>query len=174
MSSYVPEVSNKLYITVNSADEKTTTFLENTSLATNGTSPGFAVSYAYSAGPAPTLKDDSDLKAYQEVAKRSQTISFPSEGGSAAAICHMAPNPNGDEGFMHRTRTLDYIYITKGEAEYTVNGGEKKIMKEGDVVVQRAGWHAWKNVSKTKELKLFAVTVGCEGATENFMEFPSA
>ncbi|KAF7866855.1 hypothetical protein EAF04_005696 [Stromatinia cepivora] len=173
MSSFIPDFSGKLYITTN-PDEKTTTFLDSTSFVTKPAGPGFAVSYAYSAGPTPSFSDDNDLKAHQEVSKREQTISFPSAGGSTAVICHLAPNPNGDEGFMHRTHTLDHVCIIAGEAEYTTNGGEKKVMKRGDVVIQRAGWHAWKNLSKTEELTLFNVGIGAEGATENFMEFPKA
>ncbi|KAJ8060107.1 hypothetical protein OCU04_011717 [Sclerotinia nivalis] len=173
MSSYMPEISAKLYITTNT-DEKTTTLLDSTSFVTRQGSPGLAVSYAYSAGPTPSFTDDTDFKARQEVAKREKIHSFPSAGGSTAMVCNIAPNPNGDEGFMHRTHTLDYVCITGGEAEYAVSGGEKKVMKRGDVVIQRAGWHAWKNLSKTEELTLFAVAIGAEGATEGFMEFPKA
>ena len=43
---------------------------------------------------------------------------------------------------MHRTDTLDYAFVLEGEAEYSVNGGEKRIVKKGDAIISRAGWHA--------------------------------
>ncbi|APA12533.1 hypothetical protein SS1G_03843 [Sclerotinia sclerotiorum 1980 UF-70] len=169
MSAYTPEVSGKLYITTNT-DDKTTTLVDSASFVTKPAGPGIAVSYVYSAGPTPSFTDDTDFKARQELVQQDRMPSFPSAGGSKAGLCTIAPNPNGEEGFMHRTNTLDYIYITSGETEYATTDGEKKILKKGDVVVQRAGWHAWKNTSKTEELILFAVAIGAEGATENFME----
>ncbi|KAF5869569.1 putative cupin domain protein [Botrytis fragariae] len=174
MSSQTPKFDNKCYITTNSPDGKTTTFVDSTSFVTKSTYPGLTLRYAYSATSTPSLTDETDLKAHQEMTKQEKIVSFPSAGGSAAAFLHFDPNPDGTEGFMHRTRTLDYVYVVEGEAEYTVNSGEKKIFKKGDVVIQRAGWHAWKNVSKKEGATLFAVTVGAEGATEGFMELPNA
>ncbi|KAF7905178.1 uncharacterized protein EAF01_005699 [Botrytis porri] len=174
MSSHAPKFDNKCYITTNSPDGKITTFVDSTSFVTKSTHPGLTSMYAYSAASTPSLTDDTDLKAHQEITKQEKIVTFPSAGGSAAAFLHFDPNPNGTEGFMHRTRTLDYVHVAEGEVEYSVNSGEKKIFKKGDVVIQRAGWHAWKNVSKTEGVTLFAVAIGAEGATEGFMEFPSA
>lgn len=50
---------------------------------------------------------------------------------------------------MHRTQSLDYGIVIEGEVEITLDGGEKKIMKRGDVCVQRGTFHAWSN--KTEE-----------------------
>ncbi|CAD6450094.1 70d3ac4d-a280-4080-ad2b-ca4935406789-CDS [Sclerotinia trifoliorum] len=171
MSAYTPEISGKLYITTNT-DDKTTTLLDSASFVTKPAGPDIAVSYAYSAGPTPSFTNDADFKARQEIVQQNQIPSFPSAGYSKAGLCTIAPNPNGDEGLMHRSNTLDYVYITSGETEYATTSGEKKILKKGDVIIQRAGWHAWKNTSKTEELTLFAVSIGAEGATEDFMEIP--
>ncbi|KAF7946506.1 hypothetical protein EAE96_009503 [Botrytis aclada] len=174
MSSYTPKFDNKCYITTNSPDGKITTFVDSTSFVTMSKHPGTTLRYAYSAASTPSLIDDTDLTAHQEITKQEEILFIPSAGGSAAAFFQLDPNPDETEGIMHRTRTLDYAHIAEGEVEYTVNSGEKRIFKKGDVVVQRAGWHAWKNISKTEGATIFVVVIGGEGATEGFMEFPSA
>lgn len=83
-----------------------------------------------------------------------------------------APNPNGEPGFMHRTKTIDYIFIIDGEIELTLDSGEKRVLKQGDAVVQRQTQHAWKNLSKTEPARMAAVTVAIEGAVLNEMIFP--
>jgi len=78
---------------------------------------------------------------------------------------------------MHKSQTLDYIIMIEGEAELTLyagegNEGEKKILKKGDVVVQRACMHSWRNPSKTEPARFAAISLGCEGAVEGGMTFP--
>lgn len=64
--------------------------------------------------------------------------------------------------------------MLEGELELTLDGGETKLVKRGDVVVQRRAMHAWKNLSATEGARLFAVSIGDEGAEEGVMEFPEA
>lgn len=73
---------------------------------------------------------------------------------------------------MHRTNSLDYIFIIDGELELTLSSGEKRVMKRGDVAIQRACLHSWKNMSKTEIARFAAVTLGIEGAKLNEMIFP--
>lgn len=49
---------------------------------------------------------------------------------------------------MHRTESIDYGVVLEGELELLLDSGEKRIMKRGDVCVQRATMHAWKNVTE--------------------------
>jgi quercetin dioxygenase-like cupin family protein len=49
---------------------------------------------------------------------------------------------------MHRTESLDYGVVLEGSMELILDSGETKIMNRGDVCVQRATSHAWKNVSE--------------------------
>lgn len=162
------------YITTNSSDGAATHFLDAVSPVTAPQGPSVQVTYLYSAPPIPSFANDADLKNHLEVTKREQHVAFPSAGGSAAAILHFAPNPNGEEGFLHRTNTLDYLFVIEGDGAYGVSGGEQRVVKKGDAIVQRAGWHSWKNLSKTEELKIAAVAIGAEGAVENSIEFPKA
>lgn len=103
-------------------------------------------------------------------------MSFPAAGGSVCAVLDFAPNPEGEEGNMHKTETLDYIVIVEGELEVSLYGGkgeevERRVVKKGEVVVQRACMHAWRNLSKTEGARMIAVAVGSEGAVEGKMEF---
>ncbi|BFZ64085.1 hypothetical protein YB2330_005223 [Saitoella coloradoensis] len=53
--------------------------------------------------------------------------------------------PPQSKGLMHRTDTLDYGIVLKGDIELELDSGEKKSMKSGDVAVQRGTNHAWNN-----------------------------
>ncbi len=78
---------------------------------------------------------------------------------------------------MHKTNTLDYCIVVDGELELTLYAGEgqegeKRVVKKGEVVVQRACMYAWRNLSKTEGARMIAVAIGGEGAIEGGMEFP--
>lgn len=81
------------------------------------------------------------------------------------------PNPEQEEGFWHRTQTVDYIVILEGELELSIIGGEQRIVRQGDVVVQRARMHKWKNVSRTEGAKFIGVLLGAAGAVQDGVEF---
>ena len=62
--------------------------------------------------------------------------------GSVIRITEFAP---GAPKFMHRTETLDYAILLKGQCDLELDDGELVHLKEGDVVVQRGTMHAWIN-----------------------------
>jgi quercetin dioxygenase-like cupin family protein len=51
---------------------------------------------------------------------------------------------------MHRTESLDYGVVLEGSMELQLDSGETRIMNRGDLCVQRATNHAWKNVTKNE------------------------
>jgi mannose-6-phosphate isomerase-like protein (cupin superfamily) len=51
-----------------------------------------------------------------------------------------------DRPGMHKTDTIDYVYVVSGEMTLEVENGEM-IVKAGDCIVQRGTWHAWRNRS---------------------------
>lgn len=63
---------------------------------------------------------------------------------------------------MHRTQSLDYGVVLEGEIEMELDGGEIKVLKRGDVAVQRGTMHAWRNQSKTEWARMLFVLQGCE------------
>jgi len=66
---------------------------------------------------------------------------------------------------------MDYVVILEGEIELSLDGGEKKTLKKGDVIIGRAPMHKTKNLSKTEGARFFFVMLGSEGAVEGKMEF---
>lgn len=48
---------------------------------------------------------------------------------------------------FHKTDTIDYAIVLEGECYAMMDEGEDKLMKPGDVLVQRGTSHAWSNRS---------------------------
>lgn len=62
--------------------------------------------------------------------------------GTTCRIVDFTPLKIGEdgklpEGFMHRTQSLDYGVVLKGEIILELDDGKETLVKEGDVVVQR-------------------------------------
>lgn len=72
---------------------------------------------------------------------------------------------------MHRTQTVDYVVVIDGLVELGLDGEETRVVKAGDVVVQRGTMHRWKNLSRTEGARVVVVVLGAEGAVEGNMEF---
>jgi quercetin dioxygenase-like cupin family protein len=157
------------HITLNSAtDSKASSFLQNDTIPPmQPTGPKSQVSYIYSSPPSFSITKNTDLEHHN----KTTSVSFPAAGGSACVAVDFAPDPEGKEGNMHKTDTLDYIVVVEGELELSLYGGkgeevERRVVKKGEVVVQRACMHAWRNLSKTERARIIAVAVGSEGAVE--------
>ncbi|KAE8444209.1 hypothetical protein EG329_000806 [Mollisiaceae sp. DMI_Dod_QoI] len=69
--------------------------------------------------------------------------------------------PPGHQAPMHRTLSLDYGIILSGEIVLRLDGGEEKIVKAGEFVIQTGVNHEW--INRGKEVCRFAyVMVGSE------------
>lgn len=95
----------------------------------------------------------------------------PPHNGNVFRIIQFPPNSElgmkddgvtPEEPTMHRTASVDYAYIIKGEV-YAVMDNEdgeppvEKLMKEGDVLIQRGTIHAWSNRSDKPVIILFVL-----------------
>jgi len=58
---------------------------------------------------------------------------------------------------MHRTASIDYAYIIKGEVYAVLDDGVETLMKEGDVLIQRGTNHCWSNRSDEPCFILFVL-----------------
>ncbi|RAK98229.1 cupin domain-containing protein [Aspergillus ibericus CBS 121593] len=94
------------------------------------------------------LSSEADIEQYQK--DRTSTF-FPGssrrivpDGGTSTIMITMEP---GAESPMHRTMTSDTVVVIEGEIESTLDSGETRILKAGDVLVQRATMHKWRNVT---------------------------
>lgn len=79
-------------------------------------------------------------------------IEFPPDGELGMKEDGVTP----EEPIMHRTPSVDYAVILKGECYAVMDGGET-LMKEGDVLIQRGTIHAWSNRSDKPCLILFVL-----------------
>jgi quercetin dioxygenase-like cupin family protein len=64
--------------------------------------------------------------------------------GSVIRIVDMLP---GKESPMHRTNSIDYGIILKGEIELELEDGAKRTVREGGIIIQRGTNHIWRNVT---------------------------
>jgi mannose-6-phosphate isomerase-like protein (cupin superfamily) len=53
-----------------------------------------------------------------------------------------APDKSSSDPMMHKTSTVDYIIVLKGEIHAVMDKGEK-LLRAGDILVQRGTNHSW-------------------------------
>jgi hypothetical protein len=69
-----------------------------------------------------------------------------------------APDHASDDAMMHATATVDYIIVLKGEIWAVMDNGEK-LLKPGDVLIQRGTNHSW-SVRGKEPCIIAAVLIG--------------
>ncbi|KAI5457055.1 hypothetical protein BGZ63DRAFT_408516 [Mariannaea sp. PMI_226] len=106
---------------------------------------GFFLGYMTNSSPAP-LKDHEDLRQYKKRFSKSEQSGLVSHGGTVLRYVDIPPQ---DKSTMHRTVSLDYGILIEGELECLLDSGESRILRPGDVVVQRGTMHQWINHSDT-------------------------
>lgn len=107
---------------------------------------GSRVALAYSTSTFPVnLADGHDLAAY-----RGELGSASSPADSNAAIVRIVDMKPEAAAPMHKTQTVDYGVVLEGEVEASLGSGQVRVLKRGDIIVQRATDHAWRNPSKTE------------------------
>ena len=77
-------------------------------------------------------------------------------------MCRTVDFSPGYECLMHRTQSVDFGIIVEGEVEMVLDSGETRVCRRGDVVVQRATMHAWRNVSGTEWARMVFVLQDCQ------------
>jgi hypothetical protein len=70
---------------------------------------------------------------------------------------------------LHRALSIDYGVVLEGEFELILESGEKRIMRQGDVSIQRATAHQWRNLTGGGYLpgRMMWVLLGIEPAIVN-------
>lgn len=126
--------------------------------------PDAGVDVLYSTTTFPVdLKDNKEIKDHKD-----QPTPFPIElvNGSVARPIDYAP---GVELPMHRTNSLDYGVVLEGENTLILGDAEtgpRRVMKRGDVSVQRATDHAWKNNRSTEWARILYILLDATSADE--------
>lgn len=72
--------------------------------------------------------------------------------------CRILDLPPAEQGWMHRTQSLDYAVVLQGTVGLITDGGVEKVLKAQDVVVVRGTNHEWVNRGKDVA-RLFVVVV---------------
>ncbi|KAL2818148.1 hypothetical protein BDW59DRAFT_152204 [Aspergillus cavernicola] len=120
-------------------------------------SMAFTVGYTTSQFPA-DLNNDADLKKHEEVIEAGQ-LGLVNPNGTVCRFVDFAPK---GAPLMHRTQSLDYGIVLEGEIEMLLDSGEKRLLKKGDIAVQRATMHAWHNPSETEWTRMLFVLQECK------------
>lgn len=69
-----------------------------------------------------------------------------------------APDVHSDDPMRHKTSTIDYIIVLKGEIFAILDTGET-LLKAGDILVQRGTVHSW-SVRGTEPCIVAAILIG--------------
>jgi quercetin dioxygenase-like cupin family protein len=98
------------------------------------------------------MSNGKDLSDYERDLENKPGIMIP--GGTVLRLVDMQP---GALSPMHRTVSLDYGVVLEGEVELVLDSGEVRLMRRGDVAIQRGTNHAWKNASETRWARMLYV-----------------
>lgn len=90
--------------------------------------------------------------AWQEVNRR--PISLSDRVGTTLRAVDLPP---GAAAPMHRTLSLDFGVVLRGEVVCALDAGAETVCREGDVVVQRGTIHAWYNRTAEPARVLFVL-----------------
>lgn len=107
--------------------------------------PAFATFYTTSTFPV-NLTASADAHAHVAVLKDGG-YSLDNPGGTVA---RMVDFPPGMPYFINHTRSLDYAVVVEGEMELVMEDSGMAVLRRGDVVVQRATRHGWRNKGFTE------------------------
>ncbi len=117
----------------------------------------FNVLYSTQTSPV-RMQNDGDLKQHQDLASQGH-ISLVNKKGTTLRIVDFAPNT---PAAMHRTQSLDYGIVLQGSVVMVMDDGEEHLMKTGDVAIQRATMHGWRNASSTEWCRMAFVLMAAE------------
>ncbi|KAL4957214.1 hypothetical protein BDW69DRAFT_180866 [Aspergillus filifer] len=104
----------------------------------------FSLAYTTSTTPA-SISSDSDIQSYAKYLEPGQSPGLVISSGS---VCRIVDMPPGALSPMHRTVSLDYGVVLEGVVALELDSGERRVLKRGDVAVQRGTNHAWRNLSE--------------------------
>ncbi|KAL4728675.1 hypothetical protein ACLX1H_005426 [Fusarium chlamydosporum] len=117
---------------------------------TNLTSYNFYLGYVTQGFPVDLIRD-ADIKTYQNYMTNPPGLAVP--GGSVLRFVDFPPGA----GDMHRTLSIDYGVVLEGAMKLVLDSGESRMMKRGDVAIQRGTVHQWVNVDQVKWARMMFV-----------------
>lgn len=118
---------------------------------------GFNVVYTTSQFPA-SLNNNVDISTHDDLLAAG-ALGLTNPNGTVARLVDFAP---GTAPIIHRTQSLDFGIVIEGAVEMVLDSGESQVLRRGDVAVQRATMHGWRNVSETEWARMFFVLQHCD------------
>jgi quercetin dioxygenase-like cupin family protein len=103
----------------------------------------FSLNYTTSRYPV-SFKDNKDIDEYKTYLDTNPGLVVP--GGSVLRVVDIRP---GGVSPMHRTVSIDYGVVLEGEIYLELDSGERRLMRSGDISIQRGTNHLWRNASQT-------------------------
>ncbi len=104
-----------------------------------------------------------------EMDGRLREVGTTLKGGSVIRIVDMLPSANSP---FHRTSSIDYGIILKGNIELILENGEKTIAGPGDIIIQRGTMHQWRNPSSTEVCRIVFVLIEAKAFVFDGKELP--
>jgi quercetin dioxygenase-like cupin family protein len=106
------------------------------------------------------LEEEADVAVYDSYLHTPPGLT--PEHGTVMRVVDMQPRK---ETPMHRTTTLDYGVVLEGEVELILDSGQSRVMRRGDVSIQRATAHSYRNRSETDWCRLLFVFLPIQPVT---------
>ncbi|KAI1388043.1 uncharacterized protein F4822DRAFT_408455 [Hypoxylon trugodes] len=106
----------------------------------------------------PDLNGDADIKFHDDAIAGGK-LGLVSKDG---VVCRMVDFSPQYECIMHRTKSMDFGIVVEGEVDMVLDDGSATRMKRGDIAVQRATMHAWRNPSTTGWARMVFVLQDCK------------
>lgn len=152
------------YITTTTTDAKAT-FSQIPAAIPPIPLPGGALlrlGYHLPSSPA-SIAADTDIATYHTLLDHPPANPIPSDG--ATAVWYI-DTPPGASGPAHRTLSVDVAVQINGETELRLGGndedGEVRLLGQGDMAVQRATLHSWRNPSGSSWSRMLVIMAACE------------
>ncbi|KAF2164271.1 hypothetical protein M409DRAFT_25152 [Zasmidium cellare ATCC 36951] len=159
MSSGPPPPPNR-YITTNSLLGKSTFSSLPPSLVEEADLGGAVQRLVYSSLSSPSLTKSADLEGYKSLLPKPTEYNLVRpDGGPNVWYLDVPPSSSSP---MHRTVSIDFVVVVQGQIELELDEGEKRVVKAGDVVVQRSTMHAWHNRSESEWARIVTVIMQCQ------------
>ncbi|ORY54951.1 uncharacterized protein BCR38DRAFT_452998 [Pseudomassariella vexata] len=103
--------------------------------------------------PPVSYANNMDVATYEQCLQNLPPLVQP---GGGAVVWYIDTPPNGASP-LHRTVSLDIVIPVEGEIELQLDSGETRLLKPGDLAIQRATMHAWRNPSTTKWARMIGI-----------------
>lgn len=114
---------------------------------------GFGLGYTTSSVPV-RLTNDQDLTEMTSNYNKRKQSGLVKKGGSVVRYVDYPPKASSP---MHRTVSCDYAVVLIGEMECLLDSGERRLLKPGDILVQRGTMHQWVNYTESWARMLYVL-----------------